>query len=458
MPCALASASSLSALRPTRIGSGISRSPFGERDAALGADGDDRAHEVLVVAHAAGDAVHDEPEPARRHRLPPRPRAPRADNHLVTSCVPAAGASRAFSARSTVPPGAPPEDPPPREPRCPTQPPSLFPNLSFPSPSLTPHPPPPPSRISPILPPPSHSPPHLLIPPPPPPPPPLPPLPPPPPSPPPPPLLPPPPPPPPLPSLPPRPLAPGTPAPPLALSAIAEAATTSPTSRCRARWTRPSSSPATATSSPTNTPAAPASPPPTAAAGPRSAATPAFLHNWLPFGAPAPRPLRLLVPPDPHRRLGRTRLAPTPPARPASASPPAAAPSSSSNGAEAGLLAPYTRNERAPTSSPTLPAGANAPRGLPRRPRRARHPLHVRLDWLDGPPPAGAPFDADPDAVAEVEATLEHPPLRPPRLADGAVAARPPRPLPRPRAASTVRPPTPAPRPSPAALPAGDRA
>jgi hypothetical protein len=40
-------------------------------DAALVADGADRAHEVLVVAHAAGDAVHDDAEALRCHVGPP---------------------------------------------------------------------------------------------------------------------------------------------------------------------------------------------------------------------------------------------------------------------------------------------------------------------------------------------------------------------------------------------------
>ena len=39
----------------------------GERDAALVADRADRAHQVLVVAHAAGDAVHDDAEALRCH-------------------------------------------------------------------------------------------------------------------------------------------------------------------------------------------------------------------------------------------------------------------------------------------------------------------------------------------------------------------------------------------------------
>ncbi len=45
---------------------------IGKRDAALVAHGADGADEVLVVSHAAGDAVHDDAEPMLRHsRLPP---------------------------------------------------------------------------------------------------------------------------------------------------------------------------------------------------------------------------------------------------------------------------------------------------------------------------------------------------------------------------------------------------
>ena len=53
-----------SALRPTRIGSGMTRSPFGSAHAAVRADRQDRADQVLVGAHAAGDAVHDDAESA----------------------------------------------------------------------------------------------------------------------------------------------------------------------------------------------------------------------------------------------------------------------------------------------------------------------------------------------------------------------------------------------------------
>jgi hypothetical protein len=38
-----------------------------ERDAALRADGEDRADQMLVRAHAPADAVHDDAEPLLRH-------------------------------------------------------------------------------------------------------------------------------------------------------------------------------------------------------------------------------------------------------------------------------------------------------------------------------------------------------------------------------------------------------
>ena len=58
---------SFASLRPTRIGSGMTRSPLLQRHAALGADRHDRADQVLVHAHAAGDAVHDDAETLLRH-------------------------------------------------------------------------------------------------------------------------------------------------------------------------------------------------------------------------------------------------------------------------------------------------------------------------------------------------------------------------------------------------------
>jgi len=67
MPWAFASASILTALRPIRIGSGHHGVAVGERHAALCADRADRADEVLVHAHPAGDAVHDETESSSRH-------------------------------------------------------------------------------------------------------------------------------------------------------------------------------------------------------------------------------------------------------------------------------------------------------------------------------------------------------------------------------------------------------
>ena len=57
---ASASARSLRSSRPTRIGSGISRVPSGIGTPPCCADRDDRAHEVLVEAHASRDAVHDD--------------------------------------------------------------------------------------------------------------------------------------------------------------------------------------------------------------------------------------------------------------------------------------------------------------------------------------------------------------------------------------------------------------
>ena len=48
---------------------GVGHDPVavGERHAALLADGDDGAHQVLVGAHAPGDAVHDDAEPTCAH-------------------------------------------------------------------------------------------------------------------------------------------------------------------------------------------------------------------------------------------------------------------------------------------------------------------------------------------------------------------------------------------------------
>ena len=42
-----------------------------ENDAALVADGEDRADEVLIVAHPPGHAVHDQPNPPLGHCFPP---------------------------------------------------------------------------------------------------------------------------------------------------------------------------------------------------------------------------------------------------------------------------------------------------------------------------------------------------------------------------------------------------
>src|SRR5690606_1483846 len=43
----------------------------GQHDTALFADGQDRPHQVLVVAHASGDAMHDETKAPFRHSYIP---------------------------------------------------------------------------------------------------------------------------------------------------------------------------------------------------------------------------------------------------------------------------------------------------------------------------------------------------------------------------------------------------
>jgi hypothetical protein len=50
-----------------RIGSGMTLSPLEQRHAALVADRDDGADQVLVHAHASGDAVHDDSESLGGH-------------------------------------------------------------------------------------------------------------------------------------------------------------------------------------------------------------------------------------------------------------------------------------------------------------------------------------------------------------------------------------------------------
>jgi hypothetical protein len=46
---------------------GHHRVAVAQRDTALGADRHDRADQMLVHAHAAGDAVHDDAEALLRH-------------------------------------------------------------------------------------------------------------------------------------------------------------------------------------------------------------------------------------------------------------------------------------------------------------------------------------------------------------------------------------------------------
>ena len=63
----VASASIFSALRPIRIGSGITLSPLESVTPPCVADRDDGADQVLVHAHASGDAVHDDSESLCAH-------------------------------------------------------------------------------------------------------------------------------------------------------------------------------------------------------------------------------------------------------------------------------------------------------------------------------------------------------------------------------------------------------
>ena len=99
MPCSRASAATFSALRPTRIGSGITRSPFGNATPPCVADGEDRADQMLVQPHAPGDAVHDDAEPMRRHdqtsELPSKMAAEVRDDQVTHEALAvASGASK----------------------------------------------------------------------------------------------------------------------------------------------------------------------------------------------------------------------------------------------------------------------------------------------------------------------------------------------------------------------------
>src|SRR5207253_2632563 len=77
-----------------------------QRDAALFADRQDRAHEVLVEPHAAGDAVHDDAELACCHAGPPR---------LLLAKL-ATGAPPSRRRQSALPPAR--RAAPPRPPDC----------------------------------------------------------------------------------------------------------------------------------------------------------------------------------------------------------------------------------------------------------------------------------------------------------------------------------------------------
>ena len=103
------------------------------------------------------------------------------------------------------------------------------------------------------------------------------------------------------------------------------------------------------------------------------------------------------------------------------------------NGREAGFLAPYLRNqERSIEIVAQMPEGTSELEifldDLAERDTR----FAVRLDWLDGPPArAVPPFEADPVAVAEVEAALAAMHFERPSLASGEIRLVLPVPLPR---------------------------
>ncbi|HET9067087.1 MAG TPA: hypothetical protein VFN28_00485 [Amaricoccus sp.] len=152
--------------------------------------------------------------------------------------------------------------------------------------------------------------------------------------------------------------------------------------------------------------------------------TPAFVRNWLPFGAPALdlsgfwfRPSRLSA------WAETVILAEAPgPARLRLATSGGAV--LFLNGAETGHLAPYTRNKDAEAAIPvTLAAGHNRLRvfldDLAERDTR----FGFRLDWLAGPPAHQAdPFDAPPEVVAEIESALDSMRFEQPAYATGEVA------------------------------------
>ena len=162
---------------------------------------------------------------------------------------------------------------------------------------------------------------------------------------------------------------------------------------------------------------------------------PAFTRAWLPFGAPAPRPLRASGSARPASPPGpRPPSRPTPPARPASASPPAAAPSSSSTAPRPATSPPTpATRKRAPTSPPPLPAGRRHPRGLLRRPRRARHPLPLPARLAGRPlrPPGAARSTRPPRRWPRSKPRSRRMHFDRPAYAGGEVALVLPRPLPR---------------------------
>ncbi len=70
-PCVSARCWSLLALRPVRIGSGMSDEVVADFDPALLDDGEDGADQVLIGAHAAGDAVQDDADATGFHGWSP---------------------------------------------------------------------------------------------------------------------------------------------------------------------------------------------------------------------------------------------------------------------------------------------------------------------------------------------------------------------------------------------------
>ena len=61
----------LAGIAPDKNGVELQAVAILQRQPALIADGADRAHQVLIIAHAASRSVNDDPETALRHVPPP---------------------------------------------------------------------------------------------------------------------------------------------------------------------------------------------------------------------------------------------------------------------------------------------------------------------------------------------------------------------------------------------------